>query len=259
MADSEPLSGVEKSNSLDIYEIKTKKSSIPQRAVMKNGTLPRFPCSFMISGRSGSGKTNLLINVLTRKEFYKNYFHYIVVYSPTASKYDDMYAELKLPPENFVPEFGEEQLRNLIDARKKLIEEKGIEWVGRHSRCLIILDDIIANRKFLESQTALTLFALLRHYLCSIIVMMQSYNKLPRALRLNCNALAVFPATQSEIEVLKDEITPAGITKKDFEKVIEYATDKPFSFLYINNHAKKGEQIRRNLTDIIDINDYKKK
>lgn len=242
-----------------IEKMETEKSKIPLRACMKNGTLPRFPFSIMFSGRSGSGKSNLLMNLLTKKCMYAGYFHYTIVYSPTANKYDDMYAVLKLPKENFVEKFGKEELESLIESRKKLITKKGIKWVSKNSRVLIILDDIIANRAFLESQTALTLFALLRHYLVSVVVLMQSYTKLPRALRLNCNGLFVFPASQSEVEVLKDEICPAGIKKKEFEKVIEHATGEDYSFLYINNHAKKGERVRKNLTEIIDLEKFKNK
>ena len=142
--------------------------------------------------------------------------------------------------------------------RKALIDKKGIEWTVKNSRVLLILDDVIANRDFLNSPEALKMFALLRHYQCSIIVLMQSYNKLPRALRINANGTIVLPSTQSEIEVLLDEITPAGITKRDFQKVIEYATSGKHDFLYINRHAERGEQIRKNLDEIIDLNLFKK-
>jgi hypothetical protein len=244
------------------YKIKvmeTEKSKIPLRANMKNGLIPRFPNSIMLSGRSGSGKSNLLMNLLTRKEFYGGYYHYIIVYSPTANKYDDTYKVLNLPDENFVEDFGKEELENLIESRKKLIEEKGIAWVAKNSRVCIILDDIIANRGFLESQTALKLFALLRHYLCSIVIAVQSYTKLPRALRLNCNAVFVFPTTQSEVEVLIDEITPSGLKKREFEKVLEYCTEGQYDFLYVNNHAKPGERIRKNMDETIDLSKYKHK
>ena len=161
--------------------------------------------------------------------------------------------------ENFIEEFGQKELENLISSRKKLIDEKGIEWVAKKSRVCIILDDIIANRKFLESQTALKLFALLRHYLCSIVIAVQSYTKLPRALRLNCNAIFCFPCLQSEIEVLIDEITPPGIKKRDFQKIISYCTEGQYDFIYINNHDKPENRIRKNMDEIIDLNKYKSK
>lgn len=244
------------------YEIKvydTDKSSIPLRKSMKEGVIARFPSSTMISGRSGSGKTMLLMNLLLNEQLYGKYFHYTIVFSPTAGSYDDTYKALKIPPENFLKDFTQDELEKLIQVRKDLIDKKGIEWVGKNSRVCIILDDIIANRSFLESPVALKLFALLRHYLCSIFVLVQSYTKLPRALRLNCNSVYVFPCSQSEVERLIDEVTPSGIKKRDFEKVIDYCTDDQYSFLSINNHAKKGNRIRKNLDEVIDLEKFKQK
>ena len=243
--------------SYKIESIPTDKSKVPLRKCMIDGILPKFPFSMMISGRSGSGKTNVLLNILTKDNMYNKYFHYIVVYSPTAGKYDDLYKVLKLPEENFKNDFSAEDLANLIESRKQLIDKKGIEWVVKNSRVLIILDDVIANRDFLNSPEALKMFALLRHYQVAIIVLMQSYNKLPRALRINSNATIVFPSTQSEVEVLLDEITPSGLTKKQFTKVIEYCTDGRYDFLYINNHAEPDKRIRKNFDEIIDIKKYK--
>lgn len=205
-----------------IEPIDTEKSKIPLKKCMKDGVIAKFPSSTVFSGRSGSGKSCLLMNMLTNKNLLKNYFHYTIVFSPTAGKYDDTYKALNLPEENFIENFGKEELESLIDQRKSLIEEKGIAWVAKNSRMVIILDDVVANRAFLQSQTALKLFCLLRHYLCSIFILVQSYTKLPRALRLNCNSTYIFPSSQSEIEVLLDEITPAGMRKRDFEKVIAY-------------------------------------
>ena len=242
-----------------IDAIQTDKSKIPLRACMKEGILPRFPFSMMLSGRSGSGKTNLMINLMTKKQFYGNYFHHIIVCSPTAGKYDDSYNQMKLPDENFITDFTPEFLNNIIETRKKEIDKDGIEKVAKTSRVCLILDDIIANREFLNSQESLKLFALLRHYLCSVIVMMQSYTKLPRALRLNCNAVMVFPCLQSETEVLIKEVCPNGIRPRDFEKVIDFCTEGTYDFLYINNHEKDSKKrIRKNLDTIINLDEYKK-
>ena len=241
-----------------IEPIETAKSKIPLKACMKQGVLPKFPFSMMISGRSGSGKTNLLVNLLTRKEFLKHYFQYVLIYSPTAGEYDDSYKSLNLPPENFKNDFSEQDLEDLIEARKKLIKQKGIEYVAKNCRVLIILDDVIANRDFLNSPQALKMFALLRHYLVSVIVLMQTYNKLPKALRNNANAIMIFPSNRSEVEVLIDELTPPNLTKKQFQKVIEYCTSERYNFLYINNHAEPGKRLRKNLDEVINLDEYKK-
>lgn len=235
----------------------TAKSKIPQRICAKQEVMPKFPFSMMISGRSGSGKTNCLMNIMTRKDLYGAYFHTILVFSPTAGTTDDTYAALKIPEENFIKEFTGEMLENIIEARKTEIKENGIEKVAKKSRVCLILDDIIAERSFLESPMALKLFALLRHYLCSIIVLVQSYTKLPRALRLNCNAVVIFPCLQSETEVLIKEVTPSGITKRDFERVLEHCTKGRYDFLYINNHAEPGRRIRKNLSEVINLDNFK--
>ena len=46
--------------------------------------------------------------------------------------------------------------------------------------------------------------------------------------------------------------------KNEFSRVIQYCTEEPFSFMAINNHAPRGQQIRKNLTEIIDLNSFKK-
>lgn len=244
-------------NRYKIEPIETEKSQIPQRKCAKEGIMPRFPFSMMLSGSSGSGKTVLAMNILTKKELYGKYFHYIIVFSPTAGEYDDTYKCLKLPPENFISNFDGDMLDKIIEVRKHLIDEHGIEWVANNSRMLIIMDDVIADRQFLESPDALRMFSLLRHYLVSVIVMIQSYKKLPKALRLNCNAVAVFPALRAEIEVIKDECCPAEFSKKEFEAVLKHCMSDKHSFFYINRHAEKGQRIRKNLDEIIDESDFR--
>lgn len=247
----------DKSKKYDIVKIDTDKHKIPQRKCALNNVLPRYPFSMQLSGPSGSGKTNLLINIMTNACMYKDYFHYILVFSPTAGELDDTYKSLKLPKENFIKNISSEVLKKIIEQRKEQIKKQGIEKVSKTSRMLIILDDVIANKKFLNSDDALVLFTLLRHYLISVIILVQSYNAVPKKMRNSCNAVAVFPSKRSEVEVLKEEITPAGLSKKDFEKVINYCNKGEHSFLFINNHAPKDEKIRCNLNEILTLDKMK--
>jgi len=246
-----------KQMSFKIEPLPTDKSKIPQIKASDDQILPKYPFSMIISGRSGGGKTNLMINLLTKENMFKNFFHTILVFSPTAGVYDDTYKNLKIPKENFIPDFSAETLEHIIELRKKQITKHGIEWTAKNSRMLIILDDVIANRDFLQSEACVKMFALLRHYLVSIILLIQKYNACNRTCRLNTNAVMVFPSTHNEVESIKDEITPASLTKKEFHKVIEYCTQGRYDFLYINNHADPNKRIRKNLDEIIDLQKFK--
>lgn len=242
--------------SLEIKKIDTAKNNIPQTEEMKEQILLPFPFSLIISGRSGSGKTNLLMNLLTRKNMYGGYFQYILVFSPT-SPFDDLYKNLKIPKDNLKPKFSSEDLEKILEARQKQIKKHGIKKVAEESRLLIIFDDTIADQDFLRSREALQLFTLLRHYLISVILLTQTYNKVPKPLRNNANGVMIFPSNRSEIEILKDELCPPALLKKEFEKLIEYATSDKHSFLYINNKADLQHRYKKNLDEDIDINKFK--
>lgn len=213
--------------------------------------MPRYPWSSCISGRSGSGKTQLLLNMLTRDDLLGNYFHKILVFSPTAGELDDTYDALKLPKENFIKKFDSSILEKILNNRKAQIKKDGVAKVGKTDRVLLIFDDCIAEKKFLESKENLMMFTLLRHYLCSVCILSQSFKKIPRSIRINANFTCIFPSLESEINVMLEEITPAGITKKEFREIINYCTEGRFDFMTINNHAEPKERIRKNLSEII--------
>ncbi|MES2577056.1 MAG: ATPase/DNA packaging protein [Bacteroidota bacterium] len=244
-------------NKYKIVKIDTDKHKIPQRKCSLDGYLPRYPFSMELSGPSGSGKTNLLINFFTNPHMFKDYFHYILVFSPTAGELDDTYKSLKLPKENFIRKLDSNVLKKIIEQRKQQIIKQGIEKVGKTSRMIIIMDDVIADKKFLHSDDSLMLFTLLRHYLISVIILVQAYNGVPKKMRNSCNAIAVFPSLRSEVEVIKEEITPAGLNKKEFEHIINYCNKDEHSFLFINNHATKDKKIRCNIHEILTLDKMK--
>lgn len=242
----------------DIQPLETNKNNIPQKAVSKQQIMPKYPFSMVISGASGSGKTQLLLNILSRKDLFGDYFHKIIIFSPTAGNLDDTYKLLKLPKENFIKKFDVSILETILSNRKKQIEKEGIEKVAKTDRVILIFDDMIAEKSFLDSKESLMMFTLLRHYLISVCILSQSFKKIPRAIRLNANYLAIFPSLESEIQIMLDEITPSGINKKDFRKIIDYCTKGRYDFMSINNHADPGKRIRKNLSDIIDLKNLDK-
>lgn len=235
----------------EIIPIETAKNNIPQKSASKKNIMPKFPFSAVISGRSGSGKTQLILNMLTRDDLLGNYFHKILVFSPTANTLDDTYDALKIPAENFIKDFDPKILDTILTNRKKQITKEGVEKVAKTDRVLLLFDDCISEKKFLESPQNLKMFTLLRHYLCSVCILSQSFKKIPRSIRLNANYLAIFPSLQSEINIMLEEITPSGISKNEFRDIIAYCTKGRYDFMAINNHAEPNQRIRKNLSEII--------
>lgn len=233
----------------------TKKSSLPKTAGMTAGVIPNFPSMQLLVGKSGSGKSNLMVNMLTNKKLMAEFYDEIYLISPTAEA-DDLVQHLKLKPENIWSDLSQAavDLETLLDNQKFDIEEKGIEEIGKTQKILIICDDCVGNKNFIKSDVLTKLAIHGRHNLCSSIICTQSYTKVPRVIRLQAQGLALFPSSQNECRLLCEDYCPPHKSKKDFNKIIDYATDEPFSFLYIQNHcADVKDRYRKKLGNIINI------
>ena len=84
---------------LEIIVYKSLKDSAPQIQAVKEKLLPRYPHYFLLIGKSGSGKTMCLLNLLLNKDMFKDYYHEIIYFSPTG-KSDSLVKKLGLKSEN---------------------------------------------------------------------------------------------------------------------------------------------------------------
>ena len=73
-----------------IEPVKTSKDEIESPKLAEAGVIPKINSSIIIVGKSGSGKSVLLHNLLTQKQFYNKYeyFDKIILISPTAEQDD---------------------------------------------------------------------------------------------------------------------------------------------------------------------------
>lgn len=219
-------------SSLEIKPLKTEKSELPQSPYMKKKIIAKFPSMTLIVGRSGSGKSTVCAHMCVDKNFYGGFFHYVILFSPTGLQ-DDLVKHLKLPKKNIITEPTEEKLNEIIDKQDELIRDRGIKWVGEHSRVLLIFDDIVSHKKFLSSPPMLKIATMGRHSLISSIINTQSYTKVPRAIRLQAKSTILFPSNQNETELIVQDWTPPHRGKKEFRQLIERATEGEHSFLHI--------------------------
>ena len=238
-----------KNNLLKIIRYDTNKHKIKQTPLMEKNIIPRHASAVVFCGKSGSGKSNLLVNLADR--YYKNYFDLVFLFSPTCH-HDDLPGYLDIPPNRMYDSNFEGPLQHIIKTQKDLIEKKG--GLNKAPKILIIFDDIISQKKFMNSEFFTKMYIQNRHLGISTWVCTQSFNKIPRVCRMQANNLFIFAGSGSEMEILSQEFCPPHTKKRVFENLIKHATNERFNFLHINMREPPETRYRKNLDTILSIN-----
>lgn len=233
------------------YEIKSitrKVKKIKQPKASEKGILPEHPFRMYIVGASGSGKSNLVLNLLSLKKFYSGYFDNIVVISPTALSVDTSYQVLNLSSDNFFKP-SVDVLESLRDLQEKRIEEaKGNK--NKVKKMLIIFDDIVSHKSFCNSPIFLQFAVMSRHWNVSIMVLSQAYHRIPKSVRLQMSSLIFFKGSNKELDVLTEDFNAPGLSSKQFKNIVANSTKKRYDFFFIDIHRPIGEgRYRKNLTE----------
>ena len=238
----------DKNNLLKIIKYDTNKHKIKQTPLMIKNIIPKHASSVVFCGRSGSGKSNLLVNLIDRH--YKNYFNLTFFFSPTCY-HDDLPGYLDIPHNRMFDSNFQGPLEHIIKIQNQLIKKKGLD---KAPKILIIFDDIISQKRFMNSEFFTKMYIQNRHLGISTWVCTQSFNKIPRVCRMQANNLFVFAGSGSEMEILAQEFTPPHTKKKDFENLIKHATKERYNFLHINMREPPETRYRKNLDVILNIN-----
>jgi hypothetical protein len=268
--------------------------------------LPTHEFTMGLIAPKGSGKTTTIINLM---EFYADYFHSILVFSPTVAsdeKWDyikrkpllKQNVELKawvksmaqkkrkrgivegppiknefeglvddydpefdgiVPEECFYEDYDEETLRKIYTEQMTMVKLLKKYGKTKHlaNRVLIIFDDMVGSILF--SNARRNVFKGFntrhRHYSCSMLMVSQGYNEIPRTVRINYTCLVIFEiCNDKELEVIHYDFS-MGIRKyDDWLKVYMEATKLPFNFLFYNiQPVDKNLRTMRNFEDYIFI------
>jgi hypothetical protein len=204
---------------LKIIPYKTDKNKIKQRPLMQTNVIPRHASSVIFNGASGSGKTMLLVNLLTRPQFYgalpgkkKGYFDVVFLFSPTAGGADDLSSYLDIPANRVCTDFDTDKLERILKTQKEYIDKNGLL---KSPKILIIFEDIQSDAAFMRTRCFKKCFIQSRHLNISSWLLGQSFNLTPRFARLQANNLFLFPCSLSEQKVLLCEHDKKGICRTD--------------------------------------------
>lgn len=199
-----------------------------------------LPMRLVVVGKSQlSGKTNLIVNLLARKEFYKDDFkgENIFIISPSVKndkKIQNLIKYLKIPDGNIMKEYDEQLLNEIYD----MIDEEYQEAVSEKKKpphMLFYFDDVGFSGKLRRKQNNFIsrLFMNGRHLNTSTIVACQSYKQLAPQVRENLTGLVVFQLPDKNLEAIIDEHNYLQ-DKKEFKAMFRKTTSEPHTFFVVN-------------------------
>lgn len=199
-----------------------------------------LPCRLLIVGASQrSGKSNCVLNMIVRPEFYGNDFKGENIFIVSGSlendeKLKNLVKVKEIPEENLMLEYDEETLEELYDILQEDYKDS-IENKKKPENKLIIFDDMsfdgslkakahgIINKMYMNG----------RHINLSTIITAQKYSDISTSTRENANGLILFKCSNKQLDLIESDHNYL-LNKKDFQKMFRDATDEKHTFFVVN-------------------------
>ena len=217
--------------------------------------VPPTPCRMLITGPSGSGRTQLAVDLLTR--ICPGAWGRIYVFSPSVHL-DSVWSVVKhhvhtpmgVPEEEqcFFDSWDEERLSEIWSTQRAVVEHQKKEKASKRMYGIcVIVDDFADSSAVMASRSggnALnTLLVRGRHMMTSTLILAQNLRLAGSILRVNSQAMVVFRLrNRLELEAIIEELS-AVYDKKTLMAMYQLATAEPYSFWYSNLAASKVEDM----------------
>jgi len=201
-----------------------------------NKMLPQLYFTFIIAGSRGSGKSQLIRNLLLRQEMMKGIFkpEHIFIFSPSLKvngDYDDIKAKYKFDY------YSDEIIARIMELQQAIIKK----FKKRSAPpLLLIFDDCLDLKNCLTWNSLLeTIFIRGRHLNISIAIVTQHLNKVSRTMRLNQDYVAFFkPTNTTELDNFVEQNFSKTDRKKVYNQISNIFANNPYSFILIDNKTK---------------------
>ena len=204
--------------------------------------IPDRPYRISIIGGSGSGKTNVLLNLIENQpDIDKIYFYakdpYEAKYQYLINKRESVGIDHFNDPKAFI-----EYSNDMHDVYKNIDDYNP----DKENKILIVFDDMIADmihNKKLDSIVT-KLFIRGRKLKFSLVFITQSYLEVPKGVRLNTTHffIAKIP-NKIELQNIAQNHSP-DIRTEDFINICKECTGKPYSFLVIDTTLASDNSLR---------------
>ena len=194
-------------------------------------------CHYMIVAPTGSGKTNLLCNMLLKWMKFDNCTIYTI--NDDQHKYMEL-AELSKILKN------ELAITDVIkiDKPENIIS---VDELDKDSSKIIVFDDIKIDKKYMDMIAEY--FSLSRNKNCNCIFLSQSYYDVPKYIRRNTKCFVLFDGLDNTdiSHICKDH--KKHINLDEFCHLYQQATSEPYSFMVFDKTTNNVPQMYRKRFD----------
>lgn len=223
-----------------------------KRAADNHPLVPQHDCRigsfrWLISGKSGVGKTNCLVSALLQNQIKFEHI-YLFVADPTQSKYKLLLQYLN----TLQQELGCGPLYTIGTSSKQIVPLSDVD----SSRINVaVFDDLLTEK---NQSVIADYFIKGRHSNVSSVYISQSYIDTPKIIRKNCDYFSIFSASSSTEFNTLCSAQNLGFDKVEFKKMFDLAA-RDNNFLFIDRKTTLDIlRIRKNFDQVWDGEKFSK-
>jgi hypothetical protein len=197
--------------------------------------MPRWPFRMAIAGPSGSGKSNLMLNMMLKWLYYDQ----LIVCARDIG--EDKYVLVK----KFMEEVAEKRKKKLKDILIFITHPRdlpAVESFSKTTQTLVVFDDMNSLSEA-DQGRIVDYFTFGRKFGCSMIYLAQRYLKVPSLLRSNIDWVVLFKVrSDAEMRTLYMDQGGGDVDIEEFKKIYRECTAKKYGYLVINSAATNNTE-----------------
>jgi hypothetical protein len=195
----------------------------------------KLPFRMCVVAPSGSGKTNFVLNLISIFSRGRGSFASCDII--TRNKDEPLYRWLILKCDQINIKEGMESIPSLDKMDKEI----------NH---LVIFDDLVLAK---DQSRIENYYIRARKLNCSVIYLSQSYYRIPKIIRSNCNYMCILKLSGNrEVKMILSEFG-LGVSKEELLRLYTEATAEKFQPLIIDLDEEPPKRFRKGLTEIMNV------
>lgn len=193
-----------------------------------------LPFRMVVVAPSGSGKTNFILNMLQKFSAGKGTFNTITII--TKNKQEPLY------------EWLEDKTKKTVKILEGIDNIPKLDSFNKEDQHIVIFDDLVLEK---DQKKMNEFYIRGRKKGVSVCYLSQSFFKIPKVIRTNCNYFVILKLSgKRDLNLILSEFE-LGVSKQELMDMYEYATKDKFNVLLIDVEAPKETKFRKNFLEYI--------